>query len=61
MTIVGEQDGDAYGTTRCMSELPDRFRSRIGMTFQLQERLVNMNDVERKTFQQIADYIEAKL
>jgi len=59
--VVGEEDGEDYGVTRCVSELPDRFRSRIGMTFEHQERLVRMNDDERKSFSQIADYIEAKL
>jgi len=58
---TAEEDGNYYGSTREISELPDRFRSRIGMTIEDQQCLVNMNDVERKTFSQIANYIEAKL
>jgi hypothetical protein len=42
-------------------ELPESFRHRAGITDRAQSVLIELNDCEEATFEQIADYIEANL
>lgn len=39
--------------------LPTRVRNASGLTYQEEFQIVKMNDLERKTFSQIADAVEA--
>jgi hypothetical protein len=43
------------------AELPESFRVKVGITHGEQQCLVDMNDVKKYTFNQIADWIEANL
>ena len=44
-----------------ISYLPSDFSDQIGLDYSTEESLIHMNDLDKKTFNEIADYIENNL
>lgn len=52
----------AYGVDKNVAELPKELWADVGMTIEMHTDLITMNDQEQpKSFNEIADYIEANL
>lgn len=52
---------DGRDTTECIGELSGAVLARIELDVKNMSRLIHMNDVEGKSFGEIADYIEENL
>lgn len=56
-----EDNGYIWNWHGDRDEIPTKLRRPLKLTPTKQSALISMNDVQRKTFPEIADYIEAKL
>ncbi len=51
-------EGEVY---RAEGELPKSFYQALDIDYAVEDKLIHMNDIEQKTFPEIADWIEANL
>ena len=56
--VVTDEWGSEYGDS---GEVPEPLRDQLGLSGRAQAHLVDMNDTDKATFTQIADWIEANL
>lgn len=61
ISIENDREGFLYEDKISISHLPGKFRDEIGMNNEEESKFTYLNDIDRKNFNEIADYIEINI